>query len=128
VKHGRDPSLENKVVCDRFEGLTIDGMALGLWFSHRGTRCFGAFLKLNANPFTINGLLVSIPGETFNTHGGDVAAEAAKSLEQGDADTCSCGRNGSGQPRRSATDNQYIGVVDNLNISRRFFYFHYDSL
>ena len=70
---------------------------------------------------------MSIPSKAFNTHRGDVAAEAAKTLEQGDADTGSCGRNGSGQPRRSATDNQDIGGVNDIQLSGRFDYFHCDS-
>jgi hypothetical protein len=128
VKHGRDARLEDEVIRYCFERLAIDGMALGLWFGDRGTGRLGALFKLNANALTINGLFVSIPGETFNTHGSDVAAEAAETLEQSDADPGPRSSDGSGESGRPATNDQNIGGVDNLNISSGFFYFHYDSL
>ena len=112
VKHGRDSRLEDEVIGHCFKSLTIDGMALGLRFGYRGARCLGTLFKFNTNPLTIDGLLVSIPGETFNTDGGDVAAKTAISFQQSDADTGASRSNRSRQSSRSTANDQDISGVD----------------
>ena len=64
--------------------------------------------------FGLDGLLVAVPGHAFNADGGDVAAEAAETLDHCDVDARARGAEGSRKAGGAGADNQHVGLVDDV--------------
>ena len=51
MQHRYDPSLQNHIVRDHFEGLAIQGVTVGLWFRSGGAHFYGTIFELATNAF-----------------------------------------------------------------------------
>ena len=70
-------------------------------------------------PLASIGLLVAVPGHALDADRGDVAAEAAEALDQGHVDTGTRGGECGRQTGRARTDDQHVGLVDDVDLAGR---------
>ena len=105
--------------------LSIQRMAERLRLGHGGAHGFGAFFELDANAFAVDGFFVAVPGKTFDAHLGNVAAEAAVTLQQSrlGAGTRCCQR--CGQAARPTAHDQHVRLENDVDGTRCFVnFFH----
>ena len=110
-----DPGLLDHDVRDVFEHLGVERAAGRLGLGRRRAHRRGPILELPADALAVDRLLVPIPGEALDADLGDVAAEATVTLEEGRAGAGPCGAEGGSQATRTATHDQDIGLVDDVD-------------
>ena len=120
MQHRLDLRLLHQHVGDVFEHLAVERMARRLRLGHRRTHSLRPLLELDADAFAVDGFRMAVPGEAFDAHLRDIAAEAAVSIEEGGAGACACGRESGGKSGRSAADDQDIGFSHDVERTGRF--------
>jgi hypothetical protein len=119
-RHRPDARLLHQHVGHVLEHLGIECVTDGLRLRQGRTHRLGALLELDSNSLAVDRSLVSIPGEAFDTHLGDVAAEAAVPVDERGPRAGPCGREGGRKPPRAATDHQNVGFQHNIDRAGRF--------
>ncbi len=115
-------TVQNQFICDIFEHFPIKAFADGLRFTICGTEFVGFLLELSANTFPLYRLLMPVPGKTFHSDRGDIAAKTALTLQHHHGHPGPGGSNCSRQPPRSAADNQYVCCGDYRHLPGCFIY------
>ena len=112
--------LGDQYVGHHLETLGIQLVRLRLALGHRCTHRVCTGLVFAADAVGLDGLLVAIPRQTFHADGGDVAAVATEAFDERDLHTGPRGRERCGEAGRTRADDEYVGVVDDVDLAGRF--------
>jgi hypothetical protein len=115
VQHGMDARLLDQRVGDQLEAFRIELVGQRLAFRHRRAHRLGPLLEFAADAVGLHRLLVPVPGETFDTDHGDVAAEAAEALDQRHLNPGPRGGQRRGETTGTRTDHEHVGMADHLD-------------
>ncbi len=126
MQHRRDTGLLHERICDPLECLGIERVTVRLRLGRRGAHRFGAFLELDPDTLRVDRILVPVPGKALDADSSDVAAETAEALEQGDRNSGPGRADRCGQSAGSRSDHEDVGLVDDLDVTRRLFDFHWN--
>ena len=125
MQQRHDASFFHHDVRYPLEHFRVERLAERLRLGHGGAHGLGAFFKLDADAFAVDGFFVAIPGKAFDAHLGNVAAEATIPLQQGrlGAGTRCCQR--CGQAARPTTHDQHFRLKNDVDGTRCFVnFFH----
>ena len=129
MQHGLDPGFLHQDVGDVFEHLAVERIARRLRLGHRGPHRPGPLLEFDADAFAIDGFAMPVPGEAFDPHLRDIAAEAAVAIHQHGCRARAGGGEGGREARGSAADDQNVGFGHHIDVAGRFVdLFHADIL
>ena len=120
MQHGLDPGLLHQDVGDVFEHLAVERIAGRLRLGHRSPHRLGPLLELDADAFAVDGFGMPVPGEAFNPHLRDVAAETAVAIQENGRRARAGGGEGGREARRSAADDQNVGFGHHIDVAGRF--------
>ena len=120
MEHAVDAGLLDQPVGDHLEAFGVDLVRHRLALGHRGTHLEGSRLELATDAVGLDRLLVPVPRHALDADGGDVAAEATEAFDKGDVDAGPRGGKRRGESGRAGTDDQNIGLVDDIDLSSGF--------
>ena len=120
VQHRVDTGLFDHPIGDDLKAFRIDLVRQRLTLGNGRARLGGTCLELAPDAVRFDSLLMAIPRKAFDADRGDVATEAPESFDERDIDTSAGGGQRRGQPGRARADNQHVGLVDHIDLTRRF--------
>ena len=122
-----DARLCHQYVRHPLEHLRIERMTEGLRLGHRRAHRLGARLEFDADAFAIDGVLVPVPGKTFDADLGDVAAEATMAIDQRRARTGARRRQRCRETAGATAHDQHVGFQHDIQRTRGLGDFLYRS-
>src|SRR6202034_661239 len=82
---------------------------------HRRAHRLGTLLELDADASAVHRMLVAVPGEAFDSHLRDIAAEAAVAVDEGGAGAGTRSGQRRGETARAAGDDENIGFQNDVD-------------
>ena len=115
----RMPASSTKRVGDELESFRVELERQRLALGNRRAHLVRTRLELATDAVGLDRLLVAVPRHALDADGGDVAAEATESFDKRHLDAGPGGGKGGREPGRAGTDDQHIGLVDDVDLASR---------